>query len=148
MLCTEKDIDVHFELVRNFIPSKEVIQYKQRMSECITAGSAYTLSDNSCFIYYLNSKPCCAVGMSLYGLHSTRKIFALLTGVFNKIDTHTFKISFRPYPGTSINDFKCVCTPTSMKRYRNGNPLIVRIDKIRKRVHAIYERRGIQWEMT
>jgi hypothetical protein len=144
--CTMNDIPVHFELVKDVIPSEEVIQYQQRMSECINAGSAYTLSDNSCFLYYNNVKPFCAHGVALYGKHAPLKLLALFAGIFTGIDTHTFKMEFTLHTGKFIDEYKSILTLTSLKR-RNmpDRPLVIRIDELRNKISTLYIKRGIKW---
>ena len=145
MACTESDIDVHFEMIKDVIPSEEVIQFKQRMSECITAGSAYTLPDGSCFLYYINHKPCCANGVALYGKNSPNKLLALFAGIFMKCDTKTFNLAFTLHRGKFVQEYKSIITMTSLKRNRiPGYPLIIRIDKIKDKIKRLYEIRGIQ----
>ena len=146
--CSAEDIDVHFDKIRNVIPSEEVIQFKKRMSECINAGSAYTLSDGSCFLYYLNYKPCCATGVALYGKQSPNKMLALFAGIFKEIDHHTFKLDFHLHAGKFVQEYKSIITETSIRRQRiPGYPLVVRIDKLFVKMNAIHKKRGIEWEM-
>jgi len=142
--CTAEDIDVHFAIIKDVIPGEEVIQFKQRMAECITAGSAYTLSDGSCFLYYLNYKPCCANGVALYGKQSPIKMLALLDGIFREIDTHTFKLDLFLHEGKEVSEYKSLFTKTSMKRQTTkGYPLVIRTDKIHAKIDAVKKKRGL-----
>ena len=142
--CDNEDIDVHFAKIQDVIPSEEVIQFKKRMSECINAGSAYTLSDGSCFLYYLNHKPCCAEGVALYGKQSSVKMLALIYGIFTKIDTSTFVIKMILHKGKKVSEYKSLFTLTSMKRQTTpGYPLVIRVDKLITKIKSVYEKRGI-----
>lgn len=143
--CVMSDIPVHFDLVKDVIPSEEVIQYQQRMSECINAGSAYTLSDGSCFLYYNNVKPFRAHGVALYGKNVPEKMLALFAGIFTDIDTHTFKLEFALHPGKFVSEYKSIITLTSIKRQGiPGYPLVIRIDKLRDKINILYRKRGIK----
>ncbi len=143
--CTVDDIAVHFNLVKDVIPSEEVIQFKKRMSECLLAESAYTLSDNSCFLYYSNVEPFRAHGVALYGKHSPLKMLALFAGIFTDIDTHTFKLEFSLHPGKFVNEYKSILTLTSIKRQGiPGHPLVIRIDVLRDKINTLYRKRGIK----
>jgi len=142
--CTEQDIEVHFNLIKDVIPSEEVIQFQQRMSECILAGSAYTLSNSNCFLYYLNYKPCCAKGIALYGKESPMDIITLFIGVFTLIDTKTFKLGFGLHAGKLVKEYKSLITLTSLKRQRiPGHPLVIRIDELKKKLTKLYRVRGL-----
>jgi len=146
--CTIEDIPVHFSLVEEFIPSEEVVQYKKRMADCIIAGSAYTLTDGSCFLYYHNYKPCCADGVSFYGKGSPLKMLALFAGIFTEIDHHTFKIDFRLHKGQIKTSCRSIITKESLKRQSIKNyPLVIRVDKIRAKVEHLYNKRGVKWEV-
>ncbi len=143
--CRAEDIDVHFSKISNVIPSEEVIQFKKRMSECLLAESAYTLSDGSCFLYYQNYKPCCAYGVALYGTGSPVKMLALLAGVFQEIDPVTFKLSFALHAKTFAKNYLSLITMTSLKRSRvPGHPLVVRIDELRSKLLRLYKMRGLK----
>ena len=145
--CDNEDIDVHFAKIQDVIPSEEVIQFKKRMSECILAESAYTLSDGSCFLYYLNKQPCYAHGVALYGKQAPVKMLALLAGIFRELDTHTIKLDFHLHPGKFVQEYKSIITLTSMKRQTTpGYPLVVRVDKILAHLSGIYEKRGLKWD--
>ncbi len=144
--CRAEDVDVHFSKISDVIPSEEVIQFKQRMSECINAGSAYTLSDGSCFLYYLNYELCCANGVALYGKNCPNKMLALFAGIFTKADTDTFLLSFAMHPGKFANEYKSIATLSSLKRQRiEGYPLIIRIDELKKKLLKLYSKCGIKW---
>ena len=144
--CDNEDIDVHFAKIQDVIPSEEVIQFKKRMSECILAESAYTLSDGSCFLYYLNYKPCCANGVALYGKNSSHKMLALFAGIFNEIDRETFKLDFHLHAGKYVQEYKSLLTIESIKRQRiPGQPLVIRTDKLFAKMSALYKKRMIEW---
>ena len=141
--CTEQDIDVHFALIKDVIPVDEITQFKERMAECIEAGSAYTISSD-CFLYYLNYKPCCANGVALYGKNSPSKLLTLFAGIFSQLDTHTFKLNFKLHAGKMVQEYKSIITLTSLKRQRiKGYPLVIRIDKLKNKITAIYNKRGL-----
>jgi len=145
--CSAEDVDVHFSKISDVIPSEEVIQFKKRMSECLLAESAYTLSDGSCFLYYQNSKPCCANGVALFG-SSPVKMLALFAGIFREIDHHTFKIDFHLHAGKFVSEYKSILTTTSMRRQSApGHPVTVRIDELFKKMDKLYRLRGISWEV-
>lgn len=145
--CRAEDVDVHFSKISDVIPSEEVIQFKKRMSVCINAGTAYTLSDGSCFLYYHNYKSWAAEGVALYGTGSPVKMLALFAGIFREIDHETFKLDFHLHAGKLISEYKSILTLISMKRYRMpGHPVTVRIDELFKKMDKLYKARGIQWE--
>lgn len=149
MPCSAEDVDVHFAKIRNVVPSEEVIQFKKRMSECINAGSAYTLSDGSCFFYYLNYKPCCAVGVAVCGKRYPLKMVALFVGIFKGFDLDTFKIDYKLHPGSSPADFKSIFTMISLKRRSTkGRPFVLRTDEMVTRLETIYKNRGISCVMS
>ena len=142
--CTQKDIAVHFDQIKDVVTDIPHNEFKQRMSQCVEAGSAYMLSDGSCFLYYLNSLPFKAEGVALYGKHATHKMLALFAGVFTTIDTHTFKIEFKLHPGKFIQEYKSLLTKTSMKRQVvPGYPLVVRVDVLRNKINDIYNKRKV-----
>ena len=144
--CSAEDVDVHFSKISDVIPSEEVIQFKQRMSVCINAGTAYTLSDGSCFLYYQNYKPCCAYGVALYG-KDPLKVLALFAGIFKIIDPETFKIDFTLHEGKLLSEYKTLLTPISMRRsHKDNHPVTVRIDHLFKKLDRLYKLRGISWE--
>lgn len=146
--CRAEDVDVHFNKIRNVIPHEEVIQFKKRMSECINVGSAYTLSDGSCYLYYFNDQPWHAYGVALYGKNSPLKMLALFAGIFRELDRETFKIDFVLHKGKFADEYRSILTETSIKRHRiTGHPLVIRVDEIRDRVNAIYKKRGIPCQM-
>lgn len=147
--CTVDDIPKHFEKVADAVPTEDHDAYKYRMSECIEAGTAFTLTDDSCFIYYLNYNNIAAVGSVLYGKNAPMKLIALLSGVFRILDKITFKLDFHLHPGSFVQDYKSLITETSLKRQNNREyPLVVRIDHLKAKIDKIHKRRGIKWEMS
>lgn len=144
--CGVDDVDVHFSRISDVIPSEEVIQFKQRMSVCIDAGTAYTLSDGSCFLYYHNYKPCCAHGVALYG-NNPLKMLALFAGIFKIIDPETFKIDFLLHKGKMISEYKSLLTTVSMRRaHAAERPVSVRVDHLFAKLDRLYKLRDISWE--
>jgi len=144
--CTVEHIDTHFEMIKDVITDESHKSFKGRMAECIEAGSAYALSDGSCFLYYLNSKPFKATGVALYGKNAPHKMLTLFAGIFTKLDDHTFKLEFMLHPGKFMQEYKSILTMTSMKRQViPGYPLVVRIDELRDKINAIYNKRKIVW---
>lgn len=146
--CTERDINVHFAKIEEFIPADEVVDFKLRMAECIDIGTAYMLLDGSCFLYYINYKPCCAIGVALYGKESPIKMLALFSGIFHVVDTDTFKLEFHLHYGKLVQEYKSLITEISLKRQGiPGHPLVIRIDELHKKIESIYNRRNIKWEL-
>jgi len=137
--CLPLDIDTHFNLVREYVEEDTVDEYKARMLQAINAGSAYKLSDDSCFLYYRNYKPCCAEATSFYGKGSPLKMIALFDGVFSVIDTVTFKLAVQPHVNSNIDEYLSVLTVDSIKKYVTSNRyVVIRIDALRKRLSRLH----------
>lgn len=143
--CTKEMITSHFSKIKTLISKNEWAIVKERMAQSINEGSAFALQDNSCFLYYLITKPHCAEGIAIYGKNSPNKMWALLSGIFIKTDI--FKLEFVPHTGgTLIKDYKSILTTISIKRQRiPGHTLVVRVDKLRDKIKDIYKKRGIPW---
>lgn len=142
--CSAEDVDVHFDKISQYIPSEEVIQFKKRMSECILAESAYTLSDGSCFLYYLNYNQGCANGIALFGKHSPLKMLALFAGIFPAVDQDTKFIEFHLHKGKVVSEYKSILTMASIQRQSMKNhPLIINIHELHQKMSRLYKSRGL-----
>lgn len=144
--CQFEDVPMHFEKIKDVIPEEEADSFITRMTDCIIAETAFTLSDDSCFLYYKNYKPTMAEGVALYGENAPVKVLALFSGIFIQIDPVTFKLDFALHPGTFAKDYKSILTTTSLKLSNHSNhPLVIRIDELKKKIDKIYKRKGFQW---
>lgn len=142
--CTFDDIKIHFEKIKDVIPEDEKEEFCIRMNDCIKLETAFALEDDSCFLYYKNYKPCCAIGIALYGKNEPLKMITLFAGIFYQIDTTTFKIDFKLHKGKLIQEYKSLLTKISMKRSQQSDvPLVVRIDHLKEKIKQIYEKRGL-----
>ncbi len=144
--CMNIDVESHFALIAHWIPEPEHEEFKTRMKMCIDNGSAFCLIDDSCFLYYLNYKPCCANAVALFGQGSALKVGALFAGIFENIDTHTIRVNFKLHPGKMVQEYKSILTIESMKRRHLPNyPLVVRVDKVKKKMIDLLNKRNIAW---
>lgn len=75
--CTLEDVEPNFDKIKKVVSKQEMPEFKRRMVEAVEKGSAFMISDGSCFLYYLNDKPWCATGVALYGKNSPIKMLAL-----------------------------------------------------------------------
>lgn len=142
-VCLHGDVKNHFEKIRKYIPAEEEKEFLERMCECIDMGTAFNISDN-CFLYYKNTTKYLAQGIALYGQTSPLQILTLFAGVFYKIDTDTFKMDFLLHPGKFAEEYKSLLTITSIKRNcQKGSPLVIRIDKLKAKIKAIYDHKEI-----
>lgn len=143
--CVPEDIDTHFKKIEKVvITDTEESLFKERMLACITAGSAYKLSNDSCFLYYLNSTPRIAEGIALFGQGNPAKMIALFKGVTEELDPRTVKITFYMHKGKFIEEYKSILTPTSIKRQViEGYPLVVRVDEVITKIRNLYKRMNL-----
>jgi len=146
--CTEEDVSKHFACVEKYIIESDRIPFQNRMRRCIAEGTAFALTDDTCFIYYMSTTKHRATGIALFGEGVPMKMIALFTGVFREIDKDTFAMEFRLHPGKMLNEYKSLLTLTSIKRHANINyPLMIRIDRLKEKIHELHTARGITWEM-
>ena len=144
--CTADDAPIHYAKVENFIPEDEREEYYVRMLECVELGTAYALSDDSCFLYYKNEdvQPKFAEGVSLYGVGSSLKTMAMFLGIFTKLDKKTFVIKFKTHPGKFVSEYKSIVTLSSIKNHNMTNsPLVVRVDMMLTKILALAKKRGV-----
>ena len=143
--CTTEDIPVHFNAIKEMIPEKEALEFYMRMEECVMAGSAYAIDNDSCFLYYINYERDLAHGVALYGKDHATEMLVLFSCVFNELDTNTFKLDFKLHPGKFLQEYKSLLTMISMKRMNRDpdHPLVIRIDDIKRKINHIYERKGL-----
>ena len=145
-LCSKYDIPVHYKLISEFIPDEEESEFQSRMLECVEEGTAFSIHDDSCFLYYKKEdvQPKFAQGVALYGMGNPLKIMALFSGVFLNIDKKTFVINFKTHPGKFVSEYKSILTTASIKRHNIDNStLMVRVDDIKNKILALYKKRGI-----
>lgn len=144
--CTVDDVAAHFEKIRSTVTTDtEETPFKQKMLQCIEAGTAYKLSDESCFFYYLNSTSRLAEGVALFGQGNPAKITALFRGVTGQIDTQTLKVSFHRHKGKALQEYRNIVTLTSLKRQSiEGYPLVIRMDELKAKADKLYLKMGIE----
>lgn len=136
--CLVSDIYDHFLRVKEFIEPAEYEVFKERMLTSCELGTAFMLADNSCYLYYINSKPCCATGVAMLGKNVPMKMMALLSGIFRSIDNTTFKIDFYLHTNKFVREYKSILTDTSIKRHIDNNyPLVIRVDKLREKINKL-----------
>ena len=143
--CTFDDIPPHFDKVKEIVPEAEHQEYVARMTECVLDGTAFSLEDDSSYIYYKKKSDLFAEGVVLYGKQEPLKLGALFNFVFTKIDPKVFKLDFQLHPGKEIGEYKSMLTITSIKRHQANSkaPLVIRVDQLMKRFTDLYEKRGI-----
>lgn len=142
--CTLDDIEPHFATITGFIPAEEAVEFKVRMLECVEAGTAYTMCDGSCFLYYKNYTKWAAHGVALYGKKAPLRLLALFAGIFGYLDTVTFKMDFVLHPEKFVAEYKSLLTLTSLKRHHNPkDPLVIRIDHLRNKIIKLTELRAV-----
>lgn len=140
--CTVHDIDPHYEMVREWVGDVKESVYKSRMEQCVRAGTAVTLSDGSCFLYYLNSKPWLAEGVSAYGKGSPKKFVAMCYGNFSVLDQKTFTLKFGLHQDQHCSMYKHLLLKSSIRHHLvYGHPLVVRVDHLKKRFAALEKKR-------
>lgn len=144
--CSESDIQVHYETIRNIVEDEDEDEFKSRMLQCVNEGTAYALIDGSCFIYYLKDKgkPKISTGVALYGEGSPLALLALFSYVFTAVDSKAHLMMLNPHSEKFIIECKSLMTLGSIIKYRMGNhPLMVRIDLIKAKVLALKSKREI-----
>jgi len=145
--CTLDDIEPHFAKIQDTIESHTVAEFKQKMTDAVNDESAFMLSDNSCYLYYLNYAPRCAMGIALYGKGVPNEMLSLFYGIFKGIDTHTLKIDFHMHAGKTVSEYKSIVTEASIRRQIiPGQPLVVKVDQLLGKLSTIYEKRGVVWD--
>lgn len=130
--------------MKDTIDPTEWDAFQYRMEQCVDARTAYKIGNT--FLYYLNYKPCCALGAAMFSNGEPLKLLALLTGVFREVDKVTFKLDFYPHEKTFLRDYRSLLTMTSLKRQaKKDHPLVIRIDRLRAKIHKIHKARGVSW---
>ena len=138
--CTSSDVLDHFLVIRDTITDMPHEEFMERMQKCVTAGSAFTLADNTAFLYYLNTSSRKAIGMALYGSSAVGTL-ALFKGIFQDTDHRTLKIDFKLHPGKLLQEYKSLVTISSLHTYGvTERPLVVRIDALRDKLRLIHAR--------
>ena len=139
--CVAEDIDRHYKKMSEWVQDVDETDFKNRMQSSIDAGTAFRMDDDSCFIYYKNisEESAAAKGYAVYGKGVPKSIWALFLIVFSHFDKHTFKIDFHLHDGKMAQEYRSMLTFTSIKRNTtNPNyPLVVRVDKLRRRWDSI-----------
>jgi hypothetical protein len=143
-LCQFDDVPMHFKKLKDMIPEEDPDEFCKRMDECIDAGTAFALSDDSCFLYYKNTTPEFATGVALHGKGEPTKLLALFAAVFGELDTATFKMDFTMHPGKFVKEYRTLISPVSVMRMHSNNyPLVVRVDKLKEKIGSLYNLKGI-----
>lgn len=142
--CVHDDVAKHFAMVKDVVGEEEVAEFIDRMHDAIELHTAFALSDHSCFLYYINYKPCCATGVAIFGEGVPNKMMALFAGIFMRIDKETFKLDFHLHPGKFAGEYRSIIEMSSLKRNRiPGSPLIIRVDSLKKKINKLYEKMGV-----
>lgn len=141
--CLASDVPTHFGKIEQYIPADERVEFVIRMQECVDLGTAFHISDD-CFLYYKNIDSYTAVGVALCGKSVPLEMLTLFAGVFTLIDQETFVMKFALHPGKFANEYQSLISLTSIRRNSQDNsPLVVRIDRLRKKLTDIYTAKGI-----
>jgi hypothetical protein len=138
-VCTLDDVDKHYNLVRPLVIGTDENVYKAEMVKAIEQGTAFSVLDRSCFVYYLKDDEYSARGISIYGKGNPLGMTALFLGIFNPTrDINTRKISFYPHTTSVINEYKSLLTVKSIRKwYEFGLPVVVWIKPIRLKADYI-----------
>lgn len=137
-LCTADDVKPHYEKIRHWVSDVTEVDFKRRMLSSINEGHAFKISDNSCFLYYIEDTPRIAEGVAFYGKNSPLSTVALVTTVFPDMDPETFIIKFALHKGKSINEYRGILTKKSVvKAMRGISPLIVRVDHLTEKFKGL-----------
>jgi len=141
--CKHEDVLVHFQKVREWIPQDEHEAFLNRMHDSIREGKAFHI-DHKVFLYYKEQSPKICHGVCMYGKNEPALMIALFAGIFEKIDTQTFKIDFGLHPTKQLLEYKFLLTPQSIRRSASipGYPMVVRVDKLKAKLEKLYEAKG------
>lgn len=139
--CTAQDVDVHLAIVEPYIRSEDLSKTKENMLAAIATGSAYTLSDNSSFLYYRNYTSFSASVDAFYGKNAPIQMMALFVGIFTELDKHTFKLDIHLHEGDSPTDYVSMTSEVAIKRsFQPDHPLVIRVDHLMKKIKKLYEK--------
>ena len=145
--CTLDDIGGHFQLISQWIPKTEWMEFQGRMMQCVAEGRAYCMTTSNTFLYYKEESLNQGHGVALYGKESPVDILALFAGIFKYIDTDMFIMKFKPHRGKEfVAEYKSIITAVSARRYGQcpDKHVSVRIDEIKNKLEAIYDTRGYE----
>jgi len=138
--CCLKDIEFHYSKVKHLveIDNYNCETYKILMKEAVINNTAFTLLDNTCFIYYINQSDFKASGCCFYGKDNPTGMFVLFSQVFNTLNKKINILEFLPHNKNEIKNFKSILVESSIKNYyQTGNPLVIRVDKLRNKIKRL-----------
>ena len=140
--CNEQDIETHYNTVKPLVKDINEKVYKSLMLQAINENTAYKLSDNSCFLYYIKNTKYISNGVSFYGKDNPVGMMVLFSYIFKTQDKDTTVIKFLPTSKNEMLSYKSLLTVKGIKNwYRCKKPVVVRVDKIRNKVDKFNDKR-------
>lgn len=144
--CTVSNIPNHFSKVQHLIPEEDRESYLSRMLQGVQQGTAFCVSDHSCFLYYLKDpvQPEFSEGVSLFGVGNPLKVAAMFSGIFTQVDNLVFVMKIKMHKGRTASNYQSIATASSIKNNSvHGSPLVVRIDKLLTKLSVLATKRGV-----
>lgn len=123
--CTEDDIPNHFKRVEHWIEPDFKDAYVDRMKQCVEAGTAYKLDDDSCYLYFLKTKKSFAEAVCINGYGKPMSVIALISGIFRKIHRDIFFVEFVMHKGKVMAEYKFMLSPKSMRKFQHQDDVLL-----------------------
>lgn len=140
--CSLTDVEEHFDILKETIEPEQYESYKEKLRECITAGTAYCTENNSCLFYYLKRDKAFADAIAIYGKGKPLEMLALKQLIFHEIDNDTIFIYLTLHKKTEVKDYRAFFTRLNFKRYRRKREnLLIRVDKLREKFIELESKR-------
>lgn len=111
--CAKEDVQNHYEAIRKIVSDVDEEDFKRRMLDSISNGTAFYVEDSSCFLYYLDVSPVTVDGVAFNGHHNPRVTLAFLASLFG--ESRVQYVSFYPHANAVKRHYKSLAAGKKIK---------------------------------
>ena len=139
--CKISDILNHYNIVQPLVKETNKKDYIALMMQAVAEGTAHTLLDDSCFLYYLEESKYKAKGVCFYGKGNPMGMLVLFVHIFNTPENTIRILKFYPHNDSEIQKYKSLLSVGSIIRWRRyGKPVLIRIDGLYSKISRLLNR--------
>lgn len=139
--CTQEDIEVHYNVVKNKVQDTDKEIYINRMQLSVDQGRAYKINNDAfIYLYTENSK---WYGASIF----SNKVILLVMLMVTTSELFNYrKIEFTPHIGM-IECMKSMIDGSSIRSFRtSGKNVVIRIPDLMDKFTKLFECIGVKYE--
>ena len=140
--CNESDILNHYNVVQPLVTGIPKDIYTGLMMKAVVEQTAFTLLDDSCFLYYLKDSSNTATGVCFYGRGNPMGMLIMFAGIFDNPINQTVLLRLAPHSDTEMLAYKSLLQRGSVINWRrHGKPVAIRIDFLMMKLKEILKMR-------